>query len=342
MKKRIEFIHDIGIIFTPKKFEKGIKLAFIKAGMDVDARTVMGNIVVTSFILGLVLFFSFVFSLIKNAGFNYVILIFLFIIASLVCILVVCAIISIIVYAFISVKNYNRTKQIEKILPDFLQLTSANMRSGMMIDKALYMAVRPNFGVLSREIEIVAKKTITGADISDALREFSEKYDSETLKRSMNLLIEGMEYGGKVADLLNKIAWNLRESQLMRNEMAASVVNYVIFISFTVLLAAPFLFGLSYTLLNIIREIVPNISTNSASSMAMFSFSGVSITPEEFNIFVVVMLSITSAISSMIISTIQKGDIKGGLKNTPIFVAVTITLYFVAKWILGFFFNGLF
>jgi len=342
-KKRVKIIHEIGTVITPKKYEKQIKFTLQKAGMDVDIRTVVGNVAVMSIIAGILLFFTLIFSGIRNLYLN---IVFAFLLSVIVFFMAICAIFSlmmVLLYAFVTVKNYNRTKEIEKILPDFLQLAAANMRSGMMIDKALYMAVRPNFGILSKEIETVAKKTITGENISDALVEFANKYDSEMLRRSIHLLVEGMESGGKIADLLNKISWNLRESELMRNEMAASVINYVIFISFTVLVAAPFLFGLSYTLITIIKEIVPNISTTGgASSMAMFSFAGVGISPEEFNIFVVVMLSITSLISSMIISIIRKGNIVSGLKNTPIFITVTIVLYFFAKFILGLFFGGLF
>lgn len=340
MNKRIKVVRDIGIIFTPKKYEKPIKLALQRAGFDVDIRTVIGNIAITAFILGL-LAFAFLFPGLKDWAANYVSLIIFSILIAVLCILAMAGGLSVFLYLYFNIKNYNRTKQIESILPDFLQLAAANMRSGMMIDKALWAAVRPQFGILSKEIEIAAKKTITGQNIADALNEFADKYDSEMLRRSMHLLIEGMDSGGKVADLLSKISWNLRESELMRQEMAASVVTYAIFISFTVLLAAPFLFGLSYTLLTIIQEILPNISGAGSSNM-MLTFSGLGITPREFNIFVIVMLSITSFMSSMIISMIQKGNVKSGIKNTPIFIIVTIVLFFIAKGILGMLFGSLF
>lgn len=344
MNKRVKIIHGLGIVFTPKKFEKPIKSSLKKAGFEVDLRTVVGNVVLTSFVFGVALFFAFLFPMLRNWSSNSVVFFVVSLVVFVLSVCAACSVITLLLYAFFNLKNYNRTKQIEAILPDFLQLAAANMRSGMMIDKALWSAVRPQFGVLSKEIELVAKKTITGQNVGDALIEFTERYDSEMLRRSIHLLVEGMDSGGKVADLLSKISWNLRETQLMRNEMAASVVTYAIFISFTVLVASPFLFGLSYTLLNIVREILPNVSSPAAGGPSMMiSFSGtMGITPQEFNIFVIVMLSITSFMSCMIISMIQKGSVKPGFKNVPIFIGVTITLYFVARGILSMLFGGLF
>jgi pilus assembly protein TadC len=63
-----------------------------------------------------------------------------------------------VVFFYFDYKIYQRTKEIEEVLPEFLQLTSANISAGMTIDRALWFAVRPKFGVLAKEIEEVAKK----------------------------------------------------------------------------------------------------------------------------------------------------------------------------------------
>ena len=84
---------------------------------------------------------------------------------------------------YLNLRIYNRTKEIEKVLPDFLQLTAANISAGMSIDKALWFSIRPRFGILAKEIETVAKKSMSGEDLEQALKEFASKYDSPTLDR---------------------------------------------------------------------------------------------------------------------------------------------------------------
>jgi len=71
-----------------------------------------------------------------------------------------------VIYVFLDLRIYRLTRQLEEVLPDFLQLASANISAGMPIDRALWFAVRPNFGVLAKEIEEVAKTTLTGEELA--------------------------------------------------------------------------------------------------------------------------------------------------------------------------------
>ena len=246
-------------------------------------------------------------------------------------------------YLVLDFKIFQRKMTIEEVLADFLQLTSANIRAGMPIDKALWFSVRPRFGVLANEIEIVAKETISGKDLEEALVDFTKKYKSPLLSRSINLLIEGLRAGGEVGDLLNRISANISESRLMRKEMSANVTTYVIFITFATVIAAPILFALSSQLLNIIGGIITTIDRPAGGAVGGFStaFTTMAITPEDFKIFAIVMLSITAFFSASIIAIIRKGAIKGGLKYIPSFIIISIILFYIDNSILSVMLGGI-
>ncbi len=238
-------------------------------------------------------------------------------------------------YVAIDLKIFRRKIDIEDVLPDYLQLTASNIKSGMTIDRALWYAVRPRFGVLAKEIETVAKETMRGEDLKTALQKFADKYDSILLKRSISLLIEGLEAGGEIGNLLNKIAINIQENKIMKKEMAANVTTYVIFISFATIAAAPALFALSGVLIKVITNLGSAMGgTASASTGFALSFSGVGIRYSDFRIFAIFSLLITSFFSAMIISTIKKGSAKLGLKYIPIFMIITVTLFLIADKVL--------
>jgi pilus assembly protein TadC len=241
-------------------------------------------------------------------------------------------------YLLVDLKIFKRKVDIEDVLPDYLQLTASNIKAGMTIDRALWYAVRPRFGVLAKEIETVAKETMRGEDLKTALKKFADKYDSVLLKRSISLLIEGLEAGGEIGNLLNKIAINIQENKIMRKEMAANVTTYVIFISFATIAAAPVLFALSGVLIKVIANLGSTLgSVGSASSTAGFalSFSGTGIKYSDFRIFAIVSLIITSFFSAVIIATIKRGTAKLGFKYIPIFIVATITLFLIADRFLG-------
>lgn len=246
-------------------------------------------------------------------------------------------------YAYLDLQIFKRKVELEEVLPDFLQLTAANIRAGLPIDKALWYAIRPRFGVLAREIEMVAKETMAGKDLKDALKEFSMKYDSAILQRSVNLLIEGLEAGGEIGDLLNKISLNIQELRILHKEMAANVTTYIIFISFANVIAAPFLLALSNQLIKIVSQLSSRIDTSAAGTSGLgVSFGGSAITSGDFQIFAVVSLAITSFFSSIIIATIKKGNIKGGLKYIPMFIISSIVLFFMANFLLTMLFGSFF
>ena len=238
-------------------------------------------------------------------------------------------------YFAVDIKIFKRKVEIEEVLPDFLQLTASNINAGMTIDKALWYAVRERFGVLAKEIEEVAKETMSGADLRTALEKFASRYDSIVLKRSISMLNEGVEAGGKIGDLLNRIALNIQEQKSMLREMSANVTTYVIFITFATIIAGPVLFALSGALLQVIQNLgsVLGATTKVASGFGIpltFGGSG-GVSKATFGIFAIISLATTSTFSAMMVSTIKKGNIKSGVKYIPIFIVVSLTIYFIMQ-----------
>lgn len=240
----------------------------------------------------------------------------------------------------IDLRIFNKKTKIEEVLPDFLLIAATNIRAGMPIDQSLWLAVRPKFGVLSKEIEIVAKEVMSGSELTDSLKKFGNKYDSDVLEKSINLLTEGINSGGEIGNLLTKIAKNIQQGQLMRKEMAADVTSYVIFITFASIFAAPMLLALAGQLIIIVGSIVANLS--GAGSGNMLQISNISINKSDFNIFASLTLMITAFFSAIIVATIKKGSIKSGIRYIPIFMIVSIFIYFVSAKILGTLLGGMF
>ena len=243
-------------------------------------------------------------------------------------------------YFYLDYRIWWRTREIEEALPDYLQLASANIAAGMPVERALWFAIRPNFGTLATEMQEVAKATIAGESLDGSLRHFAEKYDSPVLQRSVSILIEGMRAGGEMADLLNKIALNIDEIRIMKKEMAANVTTYAIFITFASVGVAPFLFALATELLTIIVHIMGSIDLSSSNSF----FTIAATNPEvvwNFKAFSVAMLLVSTICSASIVSVIKRGNVFEGIKSIPVYAAIAIALYFFSLRFLGVMFGGL-
>lgn len=239
-------------------------------------------------------------------------------------------------YLNLNVSIFKRTNLIEKDLPEFLVLVSANIKGGLSIEQSLWTAIRPEFGVLAQEMTLVSKKVMTGSDLGESLNEFAVKYNSPNLKRNIQLIIGELSSGGRIVDVIDKIVANMKKSKSLKIEMAAATVSYIIFIGAIVIVISPALFSLAYQLLTIIIGFTSSLAGSLSSSAINVGLSFDSqIDTNNFRKFSIMALIIISTGASMIVSIIEKGDIRNGLKYIPLFSISSVFFYLLFMVILS-------
>lgn len=326
-----EVLVEFGKSFVPKKIRPKLGSYLAKAGIDDVPYPFFGALFVVDVIITYLIYFAGIYPAIK--GYNFALVFLITFIAWAALMLLLAMIIMVSISFYLNIRIYQRTKLLEDLLADYLSLVSTNLKGGLNFEKSLWSAIKPEFGILSKEIGIVSKKVATGNEVADALQEFSDKYDSPLLRRSMDLLKGELISGGKIAYVIDSIVENLKKTKALKQEMAASTLTYMIFMATIVLVITPGLFALSKQLLSIILKMGAKIGTSAASGSGgmggMMSFSTAGIDPANFQMFSIGAIAIISVFTSMIISTIEKGDIKGGLKYIPLFLVVSLVLYFI-------------
>lgn len=346
----IPFLEELGKAFLPKSFRPKMREFLSKAGIYKSQYRIVGILFYISFLLTAVLFFSLIYPFVvdfisktfsKNIGLLILGLsLFLF---WAITHLFFMSMLLLAGYFYLDLKIYKRTREIENSLADFLLLVSTNLKGGMGLESALWNAIKPKFGVLSYEITLVSKKVMTGSEVSEALAEFAEKYPSPELKRTLGLIISEFEIGGKISDIIDDIVENLKNTHKLKQELIASVVSYVIFISAIVLFIAPVLFALSYNLISFISGFIAKVGVTLSSSNVPSFLSNIStegVDPQRFKIFGFFAIGTISFISSMIVSIIQRGEIRAGIKYVPVFVIVAIIVYMLALKFLSIMLGG--
>ena len=334
MKGISDFLEKIGQAFLFKKFRPGIRSYLMKAGFDEVPYSSFGVLFFLGAFFTIPLFLGLVYNNIKDLT-PVTIGILSFILWVLIQLIITFMFIAI-MYFYYNIKIYKRTQELEDRLPDYLTLVSTNLKGGLSFEKSLWASIKPEFGILAKEVTIVSKKVVTGNDVGEALIEFSNKYDSPILKRSINLLVGEIESGGKITQIIDKIIENLRKTRALKAEMAAATVSYMIFIGVIVTCIAPGLFALSAQLLKIIIGFTSTLAgTSTGSTPLPIHFSEVAINPDDFTTFSMLAIANVAIFSSMIISIIEKGSIKGGLKYIPAFLFGALIVYLVMVAILG-------
>lgn len=316
----------------PKKRRYVLRDHIIKAGLEIKPKSLPKNIFNISILLNLLISLYLMLRFSYGFGFTWTNIIYYMSTLWTFGLLITIFFLWAMFYLYLDLRIFKRNIDIEEVLPDYLQLAASNIKAGMTIDRALWYAVRPRFGVLAKEVEVVAKETMAGKDLKEALKDMSDKYDAPVLKRAISLLIEGIEAGGEIGELLIRISSNIKETKIMKQEMAANVTTYVIFITFASIVAAPILFSLSGVLIQVIHNLGSVMDTSSTASTGFaLSFKGSGVSYEDFRTFVIITLSITSFFSAAITATIKTGSIKSGIKYIPIYISSSVLLYLLAQ-----------
>jgi pilus assembly protein TadC len=247
------------------------------------------------------------------------------------------ALLSLLVYVFVILVTDARKRSVENALPNFLTLAASNVRAGMTLDQAMWYAAKPEFGLLSKEVETVAKQTFGGVPFNQAIDRFAERFSSKSIKRVVALLKQGIASGGEMAQILEHTADDTRNMQMISKEIAASLMMYVIFVSFAAALGTPFLFGVSSKLIEVLKE-VPLPPAGAVPDLGFARPAPVSISLSAFQLFTLGSSVVTAIFSSFIIGVIQSGSKKGGIKFIPFMIGISLLVYFLVSLMLKQFF----
>jgi flagellar protein FlaJ len=253
--------------------------------------------------------------------------------------------IAVIFYVILLMMADNRRNKIDQVLPDFLTLAAANVRAGMTIDQALWYAAKPEFGLLSTEFEIVAKQTFGGMAFEQALDGLANRINSRNMRRTVSLIKQGMASGGEIAEILERTSEDTRNMQVIRKEIAASLLMYIIFIVFAAGIGAPFLFAVASKLITILEDVFSQIPATADVPASMSSSfiqpSPPIVTSEEFFLFVLASSAITAFFSSIMMGVIQKGTKREGIKYLPFIVIASVVIFTIISQLLDNFLKGM-
>ena len=329
-KKLFFFPEEFGKAFIPKRIRPHLGNYLLKAGITEVPYKLYGYIFYLSLVITYVIYMFKIFPVIRTAGVAK--LAFITFASWVVTQIAVILVLALIYYFYLEQKIFLRTQRMEDVLEDFLHLVSENIKGGLTLEEALWNAVKPEFGVLANEIRITAKKVMTGEDVGEALQEFTRKYNSPMLIRSFNLIIQGIKGGGKITYIIDKVIENIIETKKLKKEMAATNLTYIIFVSFVTIAVAPGLFTLSTQFLKILSHFSMGLSGPSNIGINLpLNIGQSTIDPKIFQRFASYAIGIISFFASLIVSLIRKGNIRGGLKLVPLYMATSYAVFLVLQ-----------
>ncbi len=232
----------------------------------------------------------------------------------------------------LAIQGDARRNSLETALPDFLLLVSANIKAGMPLDQAMYHAAKPEYGLMAIEVQDIIKRSFSGESLENSLDMLAERFDSRIFKRTILLIKQASATGGEVAAVLERTSQEVRNTLLIKKEVAASLILYEIFILFAAIAGTPFLFAVSGKLIEVFEKTpvistIPQSTSGFAGQLPGIGFTGVVISSTEFFYFTILTILITSLFSSFIVGIIRKGTKNEGIKYFPFVLGASYVMF---------------
>ena len=247
-----------------------------------------------------------------------------------------------IVSTIVSILSNQRARFVEQTLPDALLLMASNVRSGMATDEAVLLSARPEFGFLADKLKEAGRRIATGDTFAAALNRMTVDVDSSILRKTVSLIIEGLESGGEMAVLLEETATDIRDNDILQREVRAVILVYALFIFVAAVITAPVLYAISSHL----AETLSRLSTAISVAFITRGTPGIKIQPSEippgFLVdFAYVNLIITAIFGALMVAMINRGNERYGIRYIPVFIAISLGIFFVTRIVVGQFFGAI-
>ena len=236
-------------------------------------------------------------------------------------------------YLKLYITREQRKEEVERALPDYLELVSSNLKAGLAPFQALQMAAKQDFGLLSAELKSALQKSMQERSLGSSLLEISSRVHSPLLERTLQLLVTSLKSGASLAVLLDHMAQDIRDTKNLEKQIITNTKTYTVLILFTVMFAMPALLAVTLYFLESMRGTLENISLPSSDFGLSLFMGEIVVSPLFLQVVSYSLLVITSILTSLLLGIIGKGKATLGLMYAPLLAASSCLLFYLAQYL---------
>ena len=139
--------------------------------------------------------------------------------------------------------DFRRVREYEKAFPTFLRDLAEAQRAGLSFIQSLHIAVKADYGSLSKEVKTLDTQLSWNVPLDKALKSFSDRANkSKIIVRSIMVIRQANKSGGKVEETMESLANNIEllrdvqaeKSALLNQQVMMMYAIFFIFLGITI------------------------------------------------------------------------------------------------------------
>jgi len=162
-------------------------------------------------------------------------------------------------YGWWKAGELNRLSKIEDKFSDFLRDLAQFWKGGLSMNMAVETLSQGEYGALDKEVEIMAKQLSWGIAFNEVMRMFVERTRTGLIERSISMVEEANNAGGKITDILMSVSNDAREIKTLQRERDGTMASYVGVVRMAYAIYVLIIFIMVYMFLPSIAEETSNI-----------------------------------------------------------------------------------
>lgn len=115
-----------------------------------------------------------------------------------------------------------RKLEVQKALPDFLDMLATTVQAGIALNQAMAYAVPVAHGALGDEIKECLSQIRLGRSHGDALRAAAKRVNQPQLSATITAITQAEKLGANISMVLNELAADVRNARIMTVEEQAA------------------------------------------------------------------------------------------------------------------------
>jgi flagellar protein FlaJ len=217
--------------------------------------------------------------------------------------------------------------QIEDRFPDFLRDLGEDRRVGTTLMQSMRNAAKRNYGRLTPLVKRASVLISWNVPFMDVLRDFTKRYPSSRMKESVDIVEQGIESGGSVAEIIIDTATHAKTRRTLETERRRKLMTYlgIVYISFVVFLIIVALVS---------SLMVPMMGEIAEMSELLPGMGGESGTVESLKMFyqsILFVSAVTLAIGGGVVcGVLTDKNVFVGLRHSAIMVIIAYVVFKVA------------
>ncbi len=228
-----------------------------------------------------------------------------------------------------SMIEVGREKEAEEMFLEFSRNLVESVKAGTPISKSIINVRGKDYGSLTVNINKLANQIALGIPLKQAFFTFAKDVNNKVITRSIALITEAEQSGGKIDTILESVAKNVAEVEYIKKERKTAMYNmivelYIIFFIFLIIMIV------------LQNKLIPQL-TKTMMVAGTGSFGGVGIggmagegtqqqSIEMMNKIFLALIIVQGFFAGLVTGKLAEGNLKAGLKHSAIIVAIAYLL----------------